>query len=211
MNATHHQSKSPADEVNFWRSLVQKIKADLVIAEAAVSGSEARRREHALAASLGDHEAKKRLESVLDDDRRAERELQDSKLALQQAQVELRNAENAQRAAHLEFRKAEQIRLAKARVEVARKIDAAMASFSSSWAEYSDIGRALYAISDDYPNQIYLAEHLDGLLRLAAALPHQPFYDLRHKHSYAQLGGGQPLAISESMFWRLPAAEDAAA
>jgi hypothetical protein len=26
----------------------------------------------------------------------------------------------------------------------------------------------------------------------------------RHRHSFAQIGGGQPLAISEAVYWRLP-------
>ena len=26
----------------------------------------------------------------------------------------------------------------------------------------------------------------------------------RHRHSFARIGGGQPLAISEAVYWRLP-------
>ena len=200
-----------AEAVAKQRKQVEEIRTAIAEQEKIVSGSELRRQPFVLQAARGDVAAKSTLDKLLHEDLAAERTLSDLRLALPQAEAELRLAENAHRAAHSELRKAEQIRLARARVEAARKIDAALAELSSSWAEYSEIGRALYAVSDDYPNQIYLAEHLDGLLRLAAALPHQPFFDIRHKHSFCQLGGGAPLAISESQFWRLPVDDEAKA
>jgi hypothetical protein len=203
--------EAAAEAVAKCRQHIQEIRLAIASQEEVVAGSELRRQPHVLQAARGDVSAKNTLDKLLHEDLAAERTLADLRLALPQAEAELRAAENAQRAAHSELRKAEQIRLARARVEAARKIDATLAEFSSSWAEYSEIGRALYAVSDDYPNQIYLAEHLDGLLRLAAALPHQPFFDIRHKHSFCQLGGGAPLAVSEAAFWRLPTAEEAKA
>ena len=98
-------------------------------------------------------------------------------------------------------------RLARERVAAASRIDKALSDMADAWSEYEALGRALYSVSDDHPNQIYLAENFDGLLRLSAALPHQPFFDLRHRQSFAQIGGGAPLAISEAAFWRLPPIE----
>jgi hypothetical protein len=69
-------------------------------------------------------------------------------------------------------------------------------------------GLEAFNASQDNPNQIWLAENFDGLRRLLSALPHTPFFDLRHKHSFAQIGGGAPLAVSEAAFWRLPAVEE---
>ena len=209
----HHELKieATAAAVTEWQTNVRTITDKIAKAQAVLAESKKTRNEQVFAAAMGDHEVRKHLDHALEQERAAEIDLEILRSSLRHAEAELRTAENAQRAAHLELRKAEQIRLARARVEAARKIDAALAEFSSSWAEYSEIGRALYAVSDDYPNQIYLAEHLDGLLRLAAALPHQPFFDIRHKHSFCQLGGGAPLAVSEAAFWRLPTAEVKAA
>jgi hypothetical protein len=196
-----------AAEVTMWRERVQKINADIVEAEGVVAASEGRRKEYALAASLGDDAARKHLDHVLQDDIRAHRDLENICLALPLAEAELRTAENAQRAAESEIRRAEKNRLARERVAAADKIDAALAAFSSAWVEYEQLGRELYSASVDRQDQIYLAEHFDGLLRLAASLPPEPFYSLRWRHSFANIGGGAPLAVSEAAFWRLPPVE----
>jgi len=71
------------------------------------------------------------------------------------------------------------------------------------------LGKQLFnAAADDHAGNIHsFSETCDGMLRLAAALPHEPFYSLRWRHSCAQIGGGAPLAVSEAAFWRLPPAE----
>jgi hypothetical protein len=51
----------------------------------------------------------------------------------------------------------------------------------------------------------------DGLQRLSAALPAKPFYDLRHRHSFAPIGTSSSLAAAEAAFWRLPPVEAAKA
>jgi hypothetical protein len=206
---TENINKTAAEEVAFWRSLVQKIQADIATAESALALSEARRREHALAASRGDHEAKKRLESVLDDDRRAEREKQDSELALQQARVELRNAENAQRAAEVESRKAEVNRLARQRVAAAEEIDRAFADFSKAWATFEALGRELLGIAsqDQNANAVYLSETISGEARLVSSLPAKPFLALRERFNFMPISTSKSLAAAESAYWRLPPAE----
>ena len=186
---------------------VRTITENISKAEAIVSAAAQRRTEHELAAALGNHESRNHLEQILRDDSEAERQLQIQQRALPLALERLKSAENAHRVAESEIRRAEKNRLARERVAAADKIDAALAAFSSAWVEYEQLGRELYSASDDYPNQIYLAEQFDGLLRLAAALPHQPFFDLRHKHSFAAIGGGPSLTVSEAAFWRLPPVE----
>ena len=200
--------EAAAEAVAKCRQHIQEIRFAIAAQEEIVAGSELRRQPFVLQAARGDVAAKNTLDKLLHEGLAAERTLADLRLVmLPQAEAALRTAENAHRAAHPELRKAEQIRLARERVAAADKIDAALAAFSSAWVEYEQLGRELYSASDDYPNQIYLAEQFDGLLRLAAALPHQPFFDLRHKHSFAQIGGGAPLAVSEAVFWRLPPVE----
>jgi hypothetical protein len=193
------------------RKNISDIRAAIAAQEEIVAENERRRQAQTLQAALGDVAAKEALAKILHEDLAAERTLADLRRALPQAEAELRAAENAHRAAESELRKAEKTRLSRERVAAADKIDAALAAFSSAWVEFEQLGRELYSASDDYPNQIYLAEQFDGLLRLAAALPHQPFFDLRHKHSFAAIGGGQSLAVSEAQFWRLPTAEAKAA
>jgi hypothetical protein len=206
----HHESKleQAAEAVSQQRKQVEEIRTAIAEQEKIVSGSELRRQPFVLQAARGDVAAKTALDKLLHEDLAAERTLSDLRLALPQAEAELRTAENAQRAAGSELRKAEKNRLARQRCAVAEKIDAALAAFSSAWVEYEQLGRQLYSVSDDFPNQVYLLEQFDGLVRLAAALPHQPFFDLRHKHSFAPLGRGQPLAVSERQFWRLPASDE---
>jgi hypothetical protein len=198
-------NKTAADEVAFWRSLVQKIQADIATAESALAASEARRREHALAASLGDHEAKKRLESVLDDDRRAERELQDSKLALQQAEVELGNAENARRVEQGALRKKAVERLARARVAAAEEIDKAFADFSKAWATFETLGSELLGIAsqDQNANALYLSETISGEARLAASLPAKPFLAIRERFNFMPISTSKSFAAAEASYWRL--------
>jgi predicted nucleic acid-binding Zn-ribbon protein len=190
------------------RKNVSDIRAAIAAQEKVIAAGEQRRQAHTLQAALGDVAAKDALAKLLHEDIAAERILADLRLSLPQAERELANAEQAQKSAEAEWRRFEVVRLARDRVEAAGAIDQAFADFSAAWQRYSDLGRELYSVSEDNPNQIYLAEHLDGLLRLAYALPHQPFFDLRHRHSFAQIGGGAPLAVSEAAFWRLPPAEE---
>jgi hypothetical protein len=120
------------------------------------------------------------------------------------ARAHVRQAEGAQKAAQAEFRKAEVNRLARDRVESAAAIDRAFADFSKAWSEYEALGLQLFNVAaDDHAGNIHsFTESVDGMLRLASSLPHEPFYSLRWKHSFAQLGGGAPLAVSEAAFWR---------
>jgi hypothetical protein len=205
MNA---QLESAAAAIADWNARIWKLREDIGKAEAALAESQHRRQEHVLEAALGDHDAKSRLADVLNADRDAERHFADLQLALPAAMERLRSAENDHRVAESEFRKAEVNRLARLRCLAAAEIDQAFADFSKAWAEYSALGLQLFNVAaDDHAGNIHsFTESVDGMLRLAAALPHQPFFDLRHRHSFAQIGGGAPLAVSEAAFWRLPAA-----
>jgi hypothetical protein len=195
-----------------WRDRVRTLNENISKAEAVAAASVRNRRENVLAASLGDDAAKINLAEVLEDDRKATRDLEDLRLALPLAEQELRTAENDHRVAEAEFRKAEVVRLARDRVEAARQIDQAFADFSAAWQRYESLGHQLYnAASYDHQNQIYLSETCDGLARLSAALPMKPFYDLRHRHSFAPIGTSSSLAAAESSYWRLPTDEAAKA
>jgi chromosome segregation ATPase len=200
-----------AASVSEWNSKIWRLREDIAKAEAVYAEGEHRRQQHVLEAALGDDAAKKHLQQVLDDDRKAERELQDLRTALPLAEAELANAERTLKSAETEFRRSEVVRLARARVEEAAAIDQALADFSAAWSKYESLGRELFAAASDFQNQISLSETFDGMARLSAALPMKPFYDLRHRHSFAPIGTSSSLAAAESAYWRLPPAEVKAA
>jgi hypothetical protein len=197
-----------AAAVTEWNAKLFKLREDISTAEAALADSTRLRQQHVLDAALGDADAKNRLAEVLQADREAERQLDDLRMALPAAMERLRAAEHAHRVAEADFRKVEVNRLACLRCLAAAEIDQAFADFSAAWAKYEGLGKQLFnAAADDHANNIHsFTESVDGMLRLAASLPHEPFYSLRWRHSFAQIGGA-PLAVSEAAFWRLPPAE----
>jgi hypothetical protein len=213
MHQHPHQSKldQAAASVSEWNAKIWRLREDIAKAEAALADSTRLRQQHVLDAALGDHDAKSRLAEVLQADRDAERHLADLQLALPLAMAELANAEGAMKVAETEFRKKEVERLARARVDAAVQIDHALADFSAAFADYEKLGRELFAAACDHQNQISLGETFDGMARLSAALPAKPFYDLRHRHSFAPIGTSSSLAAAESSYWRLPPAEVKAA
>ena len=190
------------------RKNISDIRAAIAAQEEIVAGSELRRQPYVLQAARGDVAAKNTLDKLLHEDLAAERTLSDLRLVvLPQAEAELANAERTLKSAETEFRKKEIERLAHARVGAARQIDQALADFSAAFADYEKLGRELYAAASDFQNQISLSETFDGMARLSAALPAKPFYDLRHRHSFAPIGTSSSLAAAEAAFWRLPAVE----
>jgi chromosome segregation ATPase len=211
MNLNDKLNQAAAD-VAEWNAKIFKLREDITKAEAVLAESQHRRQSHVLEAALGSDDAKDRLAQVLADDRRAERELEDLRSALPLAQSQLREAEAAHRAAEDELRRAEVTRLAIERVSAAADIDRSLADFSAAWARYEDLGHQLYNAASDHQNQIYLSETCDGMARLSAALPLKPFYDLRHRHSFAPIGTSKSsLAAAEAAYWRLPVDEAKAA
>ena len=191
------------------RRNISDIRAAIAAQEEVVAGSELRRQPFVLQAVRGDVAAKNTLDKLLHDDLAAARTLSDLRLALPLAEAELRTAENAHRAAEVEARKAQVDALARQRVSVASAIDKAFADFSKAWSEYQALGLQLLNVAaDDHVGNIHsFTESVDGMLRLAAALPHQPFYDLRWRHSFAPIGTSSSLAAGESPYWRLPPVE----
>jgi hypothetical protein len=200
-----------AASVSEWNAKIWRLREDISIAEAALAGSTRLRQQHVLDAALGDDGAKSRLADVLNADRDAERHLADLQLALPAALERLRAAENDHRVAEANFRKAQVDHLARQRVAAAAAIDKALADFSTAWADFEQIGHQLYNVAaHDHQNQIYLSETCDGMARLSARLP-KPFYELRHRHSFAPIGTSSSLAAAESSYWRLPTDEAAKA
>jgi hypothetical protein len=91
----HHETKleEAARAVSEWQTKLWTINESIAKAEATLSQSERRRRENALAASLGDADAQKNLDEVLQDDIRAVRDLENLRLARPAAEEKLREAE----------------------------------------------------------------------------------------------------------------------
>jgi hypothetical protein len=205
----NHNLEAAAEFVAERRKNISDIRAAIAAQEEVVTENE--RQAHALQAALGDVAAKEALAKILHEDIVAERTLADLRKALPLAEAELANAERTLKSAETEFRRSEVVRLARARVEEAAAIDQALADFSAAWSKYESLGRELFAAASDFQNQISLSETFDGMARLSAALPMKPFYDLRHRHSFAPIGTSSSLAAAESAYWRLPPAEVKAA
>jgi hypothetical protein len=207
----NHNLEAAAELVAERRKNISDIRAAIAAQEEIVTENERRRQAHTLQAALGDVAAKEALAKILHEDLAAERTLADLRKALPLSETELANAVRAQKIAEAEHRQAVVTQLARARVDAASDIDKALADFSEAWSRFEVLGRQLYAAASDHQNQISLSESFDGLQRLSAALPAKPFYDLRHRHSFAPIGTSSSLAAAEAAFWRLPPVEAAKA
>jgi hypothetical protein len=208
----HHETKleQASATAHEWQAKVRTISQNIEEAEAVVAASARRRAEHVLAASLGDDAARKHLDHVLQDDRQAESNLEDLRLALPLAESELRTAEGAYRIAEAEFRRSEVERLSRERVAAAAAIDQAFADFSKAWATFESLGHELIdlASSEAGANTLYLSETVSGVARLVASLPSRPFVEIREKFPFMAISTHKSLADSERSYWRLPAVEE---
>jgi len=215
MHQKPHESnlEAAAAAVHEWQAKVRTITQNIEEAEAVVAASARRRSEHVLAASLGDEAARKHLDQVLQDDRQAESNLEDLRLALPLAIEQLKSAEHAQREAEIEFRKARVHHLARQRVEAAAAIDHALAEFSRAWVLFESLGHELLDLASQEPNSnpLYLAETISGEVRLAACLPAAPFLAIRERFNFMPISTSKSLAASEAAYWRLPVDEARAA
>jgi hypothetical protein len=202
-----------AASVSEWNTKIWKLREGIGKAEAVHAEGEHRRQQHVLDAALGDPEAKQRLEAILDDDRKAERELQDLRSALPLAEAALANAQRAQKSAEVEWRRTEVERLARARVKAATAIDEAFADFSRAWATFESIGHELIGLASAEPgaNALYLSETVDGVGRLVASLPAKPFLAIRDRFNFMPISTSKSLAAAEALYWRLPDDEAKAA
>jgi hypothetical protein len=197
----HHASKieSAAATVTEWNARIWKLREDIGKAEATLAESAHRRQQSVLDAALGDGGAKQRLEQVLADDRKAERELADLKMALPLAEAKLREAENAHRAIEVELRKTEVNRVALERLEIAKLMDKAMAEYAAAFDRYQALGRELFGLCADGTN-VSNWDHIEGWSRVAKSLP-APFVTLQKRLPGVFFGGGGPLAQSEASYW----------
>jgi hypothetical protein len=188
-----------------WRDRVRTLQENIAKAEAVAAVSIRARQENVLAASLGDSAAKENLSAVLEDDRKAERELEDLRSALPLATSKLMEAEAAHRIAEAEWRRAEVVRLATLRVQAAAAIDSAFAEFSRAWVLFESLGGDLLdlASQDQNANALYLAETIAGEVRLAASLPAKPFLAIREKFNFMPISTSKSLAAAEASYWRL--------
>jgi hypothetical protein len=199
-----------AAKVTEWQLKVWTINEKIAAASAALASSEARRRENALAASLGDADAQKNLDQVLQDDIRAQRDLDNLKLSLPLAEAKLREAEGELRAVEAAVRKAEVGRLALDRIEAAKAVDQALSEAAVALQRYQDLGNSLLEILVD-PNNMSTNEGVEGWHRVARSLP-APFATLQKRLPGVFFGGGGSLAQAEASYWGVtPFKKDAAA
>jgi len=197
---SHHESKlEAAAAVTEWQLKVWTINEKIAAASAALASSEARRRENALAASLGDADAQKNLDQVLQDDIRAQRDLDNLKLSLPLAEAKLREAEGELRAVEAAARKAEVGRLALERIEAAKAVDQALSEAAVALQRYQGLGNELLAILVD-PNNMSTNEIIEGWHRVAKSLP-APFATLQKRLPGVFFGGGGSLAQAEASYW----------
>jgi len=153
---------------------------------------------------------KRSLLPVLEDDRRAERELEGLRLALPLGLEQLKASEHAHREAEIEFRRARVHHLARQRVEAGAAIDQAFSDFAAAWSDYESLGHELLDLASQEPgaNVMYLSETVDGVGRLVASLPARPFLAIRERFNFMPISTSKSLAASEAQYWHLPPAEE---
>jgi hypothetical protein len=200
MHHKPHQSKleEAAAAVSEWQSTVWSINEKIATAETTLAASEARRRENALLASLGDTDAQKSLDEVLQDDIRAVRDLENLRLARPAAEAKLREAENAHRAIAAEVKKSRVNELVLKRIAEAEDVAAAITAAGEALRRYLDSGAEIYALTDDLFGS--RRDEVEGWNRIAKSLP-APFADLQKRLPGVFFGGGQPLAQAEASYW----------
>jgi hypothetical protein len=187
-------------EIAEWNTRIWKLREDIAKAETVLAESQHRRQSHVLEAALGDEGAKQRLEQVLADDRKAERELADLKMALPLAESRLREAENEHRNIEIEMRNHEKNRLVLERIEAAKEVDRALADVAAALQRYLDIGADIWPlVVDPYGST---RDQIEGWMRIAKALP-APFQILQKRLPGVDFGGGGPLAQAEASYWNV--------
>jgi hypothetical protein len=208
----HHESKlnQAAASVTEWQGRIRAITENVAIAADALSESQKRRQEHILSAALGDHGARERLDHVLEEDRKAELDLEILRSSLQIAETELASADRAKKAAEADFRRSEVERLARLRCLAAAEIDQAFSDFAAAWSDYESLGHELLDLASQEPNSnaLYLSETISGEARLVASLPAKPFLSIRERFNFLPISTSKSLATSEAQYWRLPAIEE---
>jgi hypothetical protein len=188
-----------AAEVTKWQSTVWSINEKIATAETTLAASEARRRESALMASLGDADAQKNLDEVLQDDIRAVRDLENLRLARPAAEAKLKEAEAAHRAIEVDVRKSQVNKLALERIEAAKEVDQALADAAKALQRYQELGEELFSLTAD-PRRMSLGDEVRGWSRVARSLP-APFVTLQKMLPGVFFGGGGSLAAAESAHW----------
>jgi hypothetical protein len=203
----HHHNESntkigaTAAAVSDWQLKVRTINEKIAATSATLAASDTRRRESALAASLGDDAAQKNLDQVLQDDIRAQRDLDNLKLSLPLAEAKLREAENLHRAEETSARKHDINRLVLERIEVTRQIDEVLASSLEPLLQtYEKLGHELFPLCVDHSSFVSRGEEIAGWLRVAKSLP-PSFKTMQQRLPGVDFGGGPKLAVSESQYW----------
>jgi hypothetical protein len=195
MNA---QLDSAAAAIADWNARIWKLREDIGKAEATLAESTHRRQQSVLDAALGDDGAKQRLEQVLADDRKAERELADLKMALPLAEAKLREAECAHRNIEAEIRKESVSRIVLDRIEAGKEFDRTIAVAGVALQRYLDLGGDIWPlVIDPYGST---RDQVEGWMRIAKSLP-APFETLQKRLPGVSFGGGGPLAQSEASYW----------
>jgi hypothetical protein len=189
-----------AASVTEWQSTVWSINEKIATAETTLAASERRRRENALAGALGDTDAQKNLDEVLQDDIRAVRDLENLRLARPAAEEKLREAEGAHRHIEAEIRKESVSRIVLQRIEAAREVDRTFGDAGAALQRYLDLGGEIWPlVIDPYGST---RDQVEGWMRIAKALP-APFATLQKRRPGEVFGGGGPLAQEEALYWNV--------
>jgi hypothetical protein len=201
MNSTMNDKlNEAAAEVAKWQTTVWSINEKIATAETTLAASERRRRENALAASLGDADAQRNLDEVLQDDIRAVRDLENLRLALPAAEAKLREAEGAHRNIEAEIRKESVSRIVLDRIEAGKEFDRTIAAAGVALQRYLDLGGDIWPlVIDPYGST---RDQVEGWMRIAKSLP-APFADLQKRLPGVFFGGGGSLAQSEASYWNV--------
>jgi hypothetical protein len=156
-----------------------------------------------MAARLGNETAIAAIKHARSEQHTAEQDIVDLQLALPEAQAQLASAERAAASARHAVAKVIAEQKMRVRVEVAGKIDAAIADFTRLFNEYEKLGHEIIN-TDVLPQQMFGSVNHDGaigLRRVRAALS-KPF-DRIMPNALRDEMNKEDLATSEARHWNL--------
>jgi len=191
--------------VTEWKRALANIEQQFQAANLARATAKKRREANALKASMADPGAVAAVKQERGEQQAAEQTIEDLKVALPEAQAQLATAEKTPASARHELAMFHAQLLMRKRIEVAARIDAAIAEFSAAFKEFEKLGREIEAVPDLLARNLHgvmsQVEEVAGLRRVAAALPGYftkffpgALHDERPK---------TPLAASETTLWGL--------
>jgi hypothetical protein len=209
MEHLEQQVTDSAAVVQAWSNAIARLETELNTANLAVLRAKKQREAHGLKAAMGDAVAQAAVRDARQEQQSAEATIGDLEISLPQARTELASAEKAAAGARAELAGFMARHLMRKRVEVACKIDSAIADLAKLLLEFESLGRDI-SNADTRTNMFGMSSNHEsaiGLRRVRAAFGGKIFDRIFPNAQYDEMKK-QSLATAEATHWNLPAAEE---